>query len=151
MNQVTGFLLTFRFWAILMHFIITICIFYTKISILQVGIEISTETQQNREYEAANTRLITAWGISLVCFFVEFLGAYSGLTIFHNGLNLSYIVLHSCGTVMTLWQILEAWTTDAYLYIFAFCSLLPACMELAVIGFYMLFKFRIFKHIEINV
>mmetsp|Transcript_41197 Transcript_41197/g.64406 ORF Transcript_41197/g.64406 Transcript_41197/m.64406 type:complete len:152 (+) Transcript_41197:59-514(+) len=151
MNSLTASLVSLRFWTILVHCIVNIAIFYTKIEILQTGIEKSSETQENRQYEEANTKLMTAWALSTICFFLEFAGLFSGITIFSSCLNLTYISLHSCGAVFTLWQILEAWTTDAYLYIFGFFSLLPAVVEISNIMFHLLFKFQVFKYIELHV
>jgi len=152
MNQITGYLLTWRFCTLLIHFVISIAIFYTKIDFVQVQIgKVANNAEAARKYDAGNTRIMSTWAFSLLCFILEFFGAFQGITIFNNHLNLTYILLHSLGALLTLWQILEAWSVDAYLLIFFLFSFLPALIELAWLLFYLFFKLNIFKYIEIRV
>lgn len=85
------------------------------------------------DLDASESVLLSAWGVTIVSFFFNFLGLFGGFTMFMNNINLLQIVAHVLGGITTSLFLLDGWHVAAYWWITAFCSLLPALAEMFVL------------------
>ena len=72
-----------------------------------------------------------AW-TSIACFIVEFLGMFSGVSLFVHSANVTYIFLHFFGTVYVALFCFLHWDLDVFPWLAALFSSLPATIEVGV-------------------
>ncbi|KAL5033827.1 hypothetical protein RTP6_001734 [Batrachochytrium dendrobatidis] len=85
------------------------------------------------DYKSFNQSIVAALVLSWICFATEFIGLFSGRTMFSAVSNTINICAHATGTIALCLFITEGWHYLSYWYIFVFCSLAPWTIEMAVL------------------
>jgi hypothetical protein len=75
----------------------------------------------------------TALGLTVVMIGIDLLGLVSGMTLFFGFVNLVHIVLHSIGTILTSFFIIETWHYMAIWWIWGVFSCIPTIIEILAI------------------
>ncbi|XP_067412566.1 transmembrane protein 107 isoform X2 [Emydura macquarii macquarii] len=125
-----------RFLTLTAHLVIVITIFWSRDNNVRASLPLQY-TQQ--EYERRDVELVVALSVTLGCFAVELAGFLSGVSMFNNTQSLLSIGAHAAAAVSLLFFLFEQWDGSLYWWIFAFCSALPAVLEIllfvSVFGF----------------
>ncbi|XP_072833232.2 transmembrane protein 107 isoform X2 [Pogona vitticeps] len=81
------------------------------------------------EYENRDTELVVALSVTLGLFVVELAGFLSGVSMFNNAQSLLSTGAHASAAITLLFFLFEQWDGSLYWWILAFCSALPAAVE----------------------
>eukprot|EP01084_Bolivina_argentea_P019316 35927_1 len=108
-------LVPLRFFTSLGHFI---CIFL-----------IFSQTEVLTKNATEKTNLLVGVWMSIGLISVEFIGLFTGFTIYHHSSNTVYIILHTIGILLIVLFIALTWTYWIYWFIFLICSLPSGIIE----------------------
>jgi len=114
-----------RFLCMVGHFVSIIMIYYTKSN----NLNISQTALDNSSYSSHDSSITAALWLSIICFIVEFVGFFSGITLFSLRISAFSIVLHFAGGTLCSCFIIDTWDYATIWYIWVFFSLLPAIIE----------------------
>lgn len=89
--------------------------------------------------------VMTTLFASIICFTVEFVGLFLGLSIFYPGLNVFYATAHTIGFALTLWFISEGWHYFSLVYLFLLFSLIPASVEGLTMAYHIIIKMQMLQ------
>lgn len=85
------------------------------------------------ELRASRRKLESLAWAAVGCFILEFIGLFSGMSMFFPTVNSFNVLLHFVGIVLTaLFVTNDSWGVGSYTSIFVFCHALPALLEIAV-------------------
>ena len=84
------------------------------------------------DYSRKDTELAAGLSVAIALLFIEYLGFLSGLTMFSSSVALLSIMTHATASVAMGYFALDVWDCNLYWWIFAFCSALPALVEIFV-------------------
>lgn len=71
---------------------------------------------------------------AIVCFIIEYVGLFLGVSMFAKFLNSSYIMLHFVGTILTTLFYTEGWKVTTFIPMVVFFNCVPGvCEGLAVL------------------
>ncbi|ORX65767.1 hypothetical protein BCR32DRAFT_297671 [Anaeromyces robustus] len=129
-HTAAGTIIPSRFLATIAHIIASIMVFITKEGNIRHSLPLVT-TQQSYSY--VNKKLTVYIILSWFCFVVELFGFFSGITMFNGKANIIHSFLHAIATILISCFIIERWHFIVYLYIFSFCSIIPALIESCLI------------------
>ncbi|XP_036381077.1 transmembrane protein 107-like isoform X1 [Megalops cyprinoides] len=115
-----------RFLTLTAHLVIVITIFWSRENNVRACLPLEF-TQE--EFNAQDTQLVVALSVTLGLFAVELAGFFSGVSMFNSSQSLLSILAHVSASVSLLFFLFEQWTCDIYWWIFAFCSAIPALVE----------------------
>ncbi|XP_069502567.1 transmembrane protein 107 isoform X2 [Ambystoma mexicanum] len=115
-----------RFLTLLAHLVIVITIFWSRENNVLACLPVTYTPEQ---FTSKDTELIVALSITLGLFVVELAGFLSGVSMFNNTQSLISLVAHSSASVCLSFFVFEKWECFTYWYIFGFCSVLPAFIE----------------------
>ncbi|XP_028654094.2 transmembrane protein 107-like isoform X1 [Erpetoichthys calabaricus] len=118
-----------RFLTLIAHLVIVITIFWSRENNVLACLPLQY-TQQ--DYNNKDTELIVALSVTLGMFAIELAGFFSGISMFNNSQSLLSIGAHSSASVALLFFLFEQWNCSIYWWIFAFCSALPALIEIVL-------------------
>ncbi|KAJ7313189.1 hypothetical protein JRQ81_004464 [Phrynocephalus forsythii] len=114
-----------RFLTLTAHLVIVITIFWSR-----NNVRASLPLQCTREeYENQDTEMVVALSVTLGLFAVELAGFLSGVSMFNNAQSLLSTGAHASAAVTLLFFLFEQWDARLYWWILAFCSALPAAIE----------------------
>ncbi|XP_067909850.1 transmembrane protein 107 like isoform X1 [Heterodontus francisci] len=119
-----------RFLTLVAHFLIVINIFWSRENNVLACLPPSYTPHQ---YQSRDTELIMALSVTLGMFLIELLGFLSGVSMFNSTQSLISIGAHASASITLLFFLFEQWSCSTYWWIFAFCSALPACIEIVLI------------------
>ncbi|EEH54088.1 uncharacterized protein MICPUCDRAFT_48260 [Micromonas pusilla CCMP1545] len=126
MGRVEDITLPTRFILTAAHLIATLTIVYDSDMTVYRATGTSTGVSDDKmQLEAL------AW-TSIACFIVEFLGMFSGVSLFVHSANVTYIFLHFFGTVYVALFCFLHWDLDVFPWLAALFSFLPATIEVGV-------------------
>eukprot|EP00118_Oscarella_pearsei_P004194 m.17443 g.17443 ORF g.17443 m.17443 type:complete len:137 (+) comp27504_c0_seq8:86-496(+) len=118
-----------RFLTIIAHLVITITIFFSREeNVLSCIPDDFSEDEKNEK----DKQLLVALSLSLACFVIELIGFLTGMSMFSHSMALLSIGAHLSAAVSLSFFVIEAWSCDVIWYVFAFCSALPAFLEIGV-------------------
>ncbi|KAK3277140.1 hypothetical protein CYMTET_14833 [Cymbomonas tetramitiformis] len=115
-----------RFLATVAHLVVTLTILYDTDNITRRALE------ETSGYGDEKDSLQAQATTSTVCFVLEFVGMFSGVSLFFPTLNSFYIFLHINGTLYVGLFIGLHWGLKWYTWFFLLFSLLPALIEMLV-------------------
>jgi hypothetical protein len=82
--------------------------------------------------------------LALICLTVEFVGLFSGLSLFLVRLSVFSIICHFAATLLICWYIIDTWFYSSFWYIWIFFMLIPACVE--IVAFIRAFCCRVVEY-----
>ncbi|XP_006010165.1 transmembrane protein 107 isoform X2 [Latimeria chalumnae] len=127
-----------RFLTLIAHLVIVITIFWSRESNVLACLP-PNFTQQ--EYQSRDVEMIVALSVTLGLFAIELSGFLSGVSMFNSTQSLISLTAHCSASVCLSFFVFEKWECWNYWFIFAFCSALPACIEILLfIGVFALKK-----------
>ncbi|KAL8177138.1 UNVERIFIED_CONTAM: hypothetical protein K2H54_042553 [Gekko kuhli] len=115
-----------RFLTLTAHLVIVITIFWSRENNVRACLPLQY-TQQ--DYEKKDTEMVVALSVTLGLFVVELAGFLSGVSMFNNLQGLLSTGAHASAAIALLFFLFEQWDGSRYWWIFAFCSALPAAVE----------------------
>ncbi|XP_029437331.1 transmembrane protein 107 isoform X2 [Rhinatrema bivittatum] len=115
-----------RFLTLVAHLVIVITIFWSRENNVLACLP---PTYTKEEYSSRDTEMIVALSVTLGLFAVELAGFLSGVSMFNNTQSLISTGAHASAAVALLFFLFEQWGCSIYWWIFAFCSALPAFIE----------------------
>jgi hypothetical protein len=127
-------LLPVRFLLFALHLIIDIVIAYNRAGHVAASIPPSTASLEARAMRELNLTFDWLFFATGSCFAIEFLGMFLGFSLYVPTVPLTSIVAHASGFVLCVWLTMEVWSVQSFSYIFGCCSLLPALLELYLMG-----------------
>ncbi|XP_069073593.1 transmembrane protein 107 isoform X1 [Pleurodeles waltl] len=116
-----------RFLTLIAHLVIVITIFWSRNNNVLACLPVNYTPEQ---FTSRDTELVVALSITLGLFVVELVGFLSGVSMFNNTQGLISIAAHASASVSLLFFLFEQWDCSIYWWIFAFCSVLPAFVEI---------------------
>ncbi|XP_039193940.1 transmembrane protein 107 isoform X1 [Crotalus tigris] len=126
MPPVSG-LIPARFLVLTAHLVIVITIFWSRENNVRASLPLQC-TQE--EFDHRDTEMVVALSVTLGLFVVELAGFLSGVSMFNNVQSLFSTLAHASAGVTLLFFLFEQWDGSLYWWIFAFCSALPAVVEI---------------------
>jgi hypothetical protein len=125
LSNTSDTLIPARFLLLVSHLVATLIIVQTKDAYIFSSLPLADISNYNQY----NTSLISAITLSLICFVVEFMGLFIGVSLFRPVPNTIYIFSHFSGTIISSLFIASSWQSEMFWHICIFTSLLPACVE----------------------
>ncbi|XP_077576849.1 transmembrane protein 107-like [Stigmatopora nigra] len=116
-----------RFLAIIAHLVIVINIFWTREYNVKASLPLEFTQEQ---YNSEDIKLVIALSVTLVLLAIEMAGFFSGMSMFNGGQGLLSTGAHASATVALVFFVFEDLDCSDYWWIFAFCSVPPAVMEI---------------------
>ena len=126
-----------RFLCTVGHLIAIWMISYTKAANIQAGLSIDYTTTQ---YNTANTSVNWAIGLHFFCFTIEFLGLFTGISLYSPAIHIFDIFAHFFGALILSWSIIDSWHYDYIWIVWGFFSLIPALLETLLFSNQICFK-----------
>jgi len=123
-GSVTAVTLPARFVATTAHLIATLTVFFDADNITKRALK----SDQSDFSDERDSLLFYVW-FSIVCFGIEYIGLFSGVSMFLPTVSVMYIAAHSVGTVLVGLFSTEVWDLDYFSWFFGFFSLIPAATE----------------------
>ncbi|KAM9782901.1 transmembrane protein 107-like [Neosynchiropus ocellatus] len=116
-----------RFLTIISHLVIVITIFWSRDNNVKACLPLEFTQAQ---YDKEDRKLVVGLAITLGLFAVELAGFFSGVSMFNSSQSLLSTGAHASAAVALLFFLFEQWDCNIYWWILAFCSVLPAFVEL---------------------
>uniref|UniRef100_A0A8C5RB50 Transmembrane protein 107 n=1 Tax=Laticauda laticaudata TaxID=8630 RepID=A0A8C5RB50_LATLA len=116
-----------RFLVLTAHLVIVITIFWSRENNVRASLPLQCTPE---EYARRDTEMVVALSVTLGLFVVELAGFLSGVSMFNNVQSLLSTLAHASAGVTLLFFLFEQWDGSLYWWIFAFCSALPAVVEI---------------------
>ncbi|XP_034249102.1 transmembrane protein 107-like isoform X1 [Thrips palmi] len=115
-----------RFLTLISHFTIAVIALWAKDENVQASLPVD-HTASDFSVKANEMTV----GLSLAIAFIglELVGFLSGVSFFMPFISLISIAAHSSATVLLAHFLFDVWNCEVYWWIFAFCSALPAVLE----------------------
>ncbi|XP_060540890.1 transmembrane protein 107 isoform X2 [Pantherophis guttatus] len=118
-----------RFLVLTAHLVIVITIFWSRENNVRASLPLQCTPE---EYNRRDTEMVVALSVTLGLFVVELAGFLSGVSMFNNLQSLLSTLAHASAGVALLFFLFEQWDASIYWWIFAFCSALPAAVEICL-------------------
>uniref|UniRef100_A0A1B6FGN9 Transmembrane protein 107 n=1 Tax=Cuerna arida TaxID=1464854 RepID=A0A1B6FGN9_9HEMI len=128
-SQCAGNLIPARFLILLAH--MTICI-VTLSSPSGNIYACLPEEYEEEDYRSKDFQFQVGLYLSLALIALEFLGFLSGTSMFLPSVATLSLGCHASACVLMAQSLLDNWSCHAYWWIFGFCSVIPAVLEVAV-------------------
>ncbi|XP_051514478.1 transmembrane protein 107 [Myxocyprinus asiaticus] len=119
-----------RFLTLTAHLVIIITIFWSRENNVQSCLPLDFTEEQ---FRTEDTRLVVALSVTLGLFAVEFIGFFSGVSMFNSNQGLLSLVSHSSASVSLSFFVFQQWPCWTYWIIFSLCSVIPAVFELILL------------------
>ncbi|KAM4601518.1 transmembrane protein 107-like isoform 2-T2 [Polymixia lowei] len=119
-----------RFLTITAHLVIVITIFWSRENNVKASLPLDFTQEQ---YDDEDTKLVVALAVTLGLFSVELVGFFTGVSMFNCSQGLLSLVVHCTAAVSLSFYVFQKWECWTYWVIFAFCSVLPAFVELLLL------------------
>ncbi|KAK9513831.1 hypothetical protein VZT92_027334 [Zoarces viviparus] len=116
-----------RFLTIIAHLVIVITIFWSRGNNVKACLPLDFTQEQ---YDDEDRKLVVALAVTLGLFAIELAGFFSGVSMFNFSQGLLSTGVHASASVALLFFLFEQWECDIYWRILAFCSVLPAFVEI---------------------
>ncbi|XP_018598100.1 transmembrane protein 107 isoform X2 [Scleropages formosus] len=116
-----------RFLTLTAHLVIVITIFWSRDNNVRACLPLDFSQE---EYNSQDTQLVVALSVTLGLFFIELMGFFSGVSMFNSSQSLLSSAAHASASIALLFFLFEQWSCAIYWWIFAFCSALPAVVEI---------------------
>ncbi|XP_066905282.1 transmembrane protein 107-like isoform X1 [Halyomorpha halys] len=115
-----------RFLILLANLIILILALWTRDGNVVASLPYEFEEE---EYYFKDKELIVGLSLGIAFIGVEFIGFFSGISMFKPSIGLLSIFLHGLSCVLTSQWLIHSWQASSYWLIFGAFSILPAAVE----------------------
>jgi hypothetical protein len=131
--RIADCLISARFLSTFGHFTALLILFQTVDNNVEKSFADGAVTEKDSAMLSANWAL--AFGC--ICFFFDFMGIFSGNSLFIPGVNVFQVFFHAIGSILLSWLITQNWEITK-LWPIVLCTNLPtALMEwVVIIGIY---------------
>ncbi|XP_003966263.1 transmembrane protein 107 like isoform X2 [Takifugu rubripes] len=119
-----------RFLTITAHLVIVITIFWSRENNVKACLPLDFTQEQ---YDSEDKKLVTALAITIGMFVIELAGFFTGVSMFNCTQGLLSLAVHCSASVSLSFFVFEKWECWTYWVVFAFCSVLPACVEILLL------------------
>ncbi|XP_056900259.1 transmembrane protein 107-like isoform X2 [Takifugu flavidus] len=119
-----------RFLTITAHLVIVITIFWSRENNVKACLPLDFTREQ---YDSEDKKLVTALAITIGMFVIELAGFFTGVSMFNCTQGLLSLAVHCSASVSLSFFVFEKWECWTYWVVFAFCSVLPACVEILLL------------------
>ncbi|XP_035607568.1 transmembrane protein 107-like isoform X2 [Oncorhynchus keta] len=116
-----------RFLTLTAHLVIVITIFWSRENNVEACLPLDFTQDQ---YDKEDTKLVVALSVTMGLFAIELAGFFSGVSMFNCTQGLLSTAAHVSASVALLFFLFEQWACEIYWWILAFCSVLPAFVEI---------------------
>ncbi|KAI8900945.1 transmembrane protein [Globomyces pollinis-pini] len=137
MLSVTNTLLPTRFLLTISHILFVIMVSFTKDANVLASIPLGDLSN----FQAVNSSIQAALGLTWIGFFIEMVGIFYGLSIFQKRLNTLYILAHASASICLSMFVSDIWVVGCYWYIFFFCSVIPILVDLVMLSRVVVLKY----------
>ncbi|XP_041916817.1 transmembrane protein 107-like isoform X2 [Alosa pseudoharengus] len=118
-----------RFLTLIAHLVIVITIFWSRENNVRASLPLQFTKE---EYDQEDTRLVIGLSVTLGLFFIELSGFFSGVSMFNSSQGLLSLAAHCSASICLSFFVFQKWQCWTYWFIFAFCSVFPALVELVL-------------------
>ncbi|XP_041708163.1 transmembrane protein 107 isoform X2 [Coregonus clupeaformis] len=116
-----------RFLTLTAHLVIVITIFWSRENNVEACLPLDFTQEQ---YDKEDTKLVVALSVTMGLFAIELAGFFSGVSMFNCSQGLLSLAAHCSASVSLSFFVFQRWECWTYWVIFAFCSVLPAFVEM---------------------
>uniref|UniRef100_A0A4W5LDX5 Transmembrane protein 107 n=1 Tax=Hucho hucho TaxID=62062 RepID=A0A4W5LDX5_9TELE len=116
-----------RFLTLTAHLVIVITIFWSRENNVEACLPLDFTQDQ---YDKEDTKLVVALSVTMGLFAIELAGFFSGVSMFNCTQGLLSLTVHCSASVSLSFFVFQRWECWTYWVIFAFCSVLPAFVEI---------------------
>ncbi|XP_041708837.1 transmembrane protein 107-like isoform X2 [Coregonus clupeaformis] len=116
-----------RFLTLTAHLVIVITIFWSRENNVEACLPLDFTQEQ---YDKEDTKLVVALSVTMGLFAIELAGFFSGVSMFNCSQGLLSLAAHCSASVSLSFFVFQRWECWTYWVIFAFCSVLPAFVEI---------------------
>ncbi|KAM9406032.1 transmembrane protein 107-like isoform 2-T7 [Salvelinus alpinus] len=116
-----------RFLTLTAHLVIVITIFWSRENNVEACLPLDFTQDQ---YDKEDTKLVVALSVTMGLFAIELAGFFSGVSMFNCTQGLLSLAVHCSASVSLSFFVFQRWECWTYWLIFAFCSVLPAFVEI---------------------
>nr|XP_029511775.1 transmembrane protein 107 isoform X1 [Oncorhynchus nerka] len=116
-----------RFLTLTAHLVIVITIFWSRENNVEACLPLDFTQDQ---YDKEDTKLVVALSVTMGLFAIELAGFFSGVSMFNCTQGLLSLAVHCSASVSLSFFVFQRWECWTYWVIFAFCSILPAFVEI---------------------
>uniref|UniRef100_A0A674DLR8 Transmembrane protein 107 n=1 Tax=Salmo trutta TaxID=8032 RepID=A0A674DLR8_SALTR len=113
-----------RFLTLTAHLVIVITIFWSRENNVEACLPLDFTQDQ---YDKEDTKLVVALSVTMGLFAIELAGFFSGVSMFNCTQELA---VHCSASISLSFFVFQRWECWTYWVIFAFCSVLPAFVEI---------------------
>ncbi|KAJ1527943.1 hypothetical protein ONE63_007876 [Megalurothrips usitatus] len=115
-----------RFLTLIAHFTIAVVALWAKDENVRASLPVDyTPT----DFSAKSNEMTVGLSLAIAFIALELIGFLSGVSFFMSFLSLISIAAHSSAAVLLAHFLFDVWNCEVYWWIFAFCSALPAILE----------------------
>mmetsp|Transcript_11121 Transcript_11121/g.16765 ORF Transcript_11121/g.16765 Transcript_11121/m.16765 type:complete len:139 (+) Transcript_11121:24-440(+) len=123
-------LISCRFFTTMGHFVALLLLFTIVENNIQASLPDNyTEKSRIEATQTANSAL----GFGIICFFLDFMGIFTGTSLFNNTVNLIQICCHFIGSILLCWVITNVWHYSSIWPIIICTNLTTALAEVFVL------------------
>jgi len=133
MSYITETIVPAKFLSLISQVVMTITIVFTRKDHIYTALG-NDASESSSEFEDAEASLLACVTLALIFNAFEVGVLFSGVSLFHDKVNISEIFLHCVGVILLSWFILDDWTYEAIWAIWAFTSLVPFLLEILVVA-----------------
>ncbi|XP_055781046.1 transmembrane protein 107-like isoform X3 [Salvelinus fontinalis] len=116
-----------RFLTLTAHLVIVITIFWSRENNVEACLPLDFTQDQ---YDKEDTKLVVALSVTMGLFAIELAGFFSGVSMFNCTQGLLSLAVHCSASVSLSFFVFQRWECWTYWLMFAFCSVLPAFVEI---------------------
>ncbi|XP_029599798.1 transmembrane protein 107 isoform X2 [Salmo trutta] len=116
-----------RFLTLTAHLVIVITIFWSRENNVEACLPLDFTQDQ---YDKEDTKLVVALSVTMGLFAIELAGFFSGVSMFNCTQGLLSLAVHCSASISLSFFVFQRWECWTYWVIFAFCSVLPAFVEI---------------------
>ncbi|GBG80946.1 hypothetical protein CBR_g31503 [Chara braunii] len=107
-----------RFLAAMAHLLTVLTLLFDVENVVKRALDVD---HTNSQYNKGKTDIVVLSTFSIVCFFVEVITTFSGITLFLHKVNCLNILLHFWGATLTILFLFQKWSLSTFGVIFGFC------------------------------
>lgn len=119
-----------RFLTLIAHLVIVVTIFWSRENNVRACLPLQFTEEQ---YKNEDTKLVVALAVTLGLFGIELAGFLTGVSMFNCSQSLLSLAAHCSASISLSFFVFQKWECWTYWVIFAFCSILPAFVEIVLI------------------
>merc|ERR1711934_232376 len=128
-NSVEATLVPARFLCTMTYTIATCMVFYSREQNILASIG---GTTSSADYTDADTSMVYALVVAMLCFFIQYWGLLGGFSMFFHKVNALHVALNFCGALSLVFFIVENFGYEHYWTIVGLFSIVPMIFETGI-------------------